>query len=142
MSRPARKVTGDNPEAGVFAIQFYHRLRDALEWEAERRGRPRGEVMPQRDFAEALAGALDEEPVSSASVSRWYRGNGMPELYRIPGIAVVLGVSETWLAWGRGEPVPDGLAPSERATRGKGVQRRRADVSAKRVRKTAKRKRA
>ena len=93
MSRAARD---ENTGAREFAESFHKRLRDALDLEAKRTGRLRGDVMPQKELAEKLAALLHEKAVTSATISRWYRGLGLPEPHRIPGIAAVLGVSKKW----------------------------------------------
>ena len=91
----SRVTRNRSTAARQFADTFHRRLWDALELEAKRTGRPRGKVMPQKELAEKLAKLLDEKAVTSATVSRWYN-DGLPESYRIPGIAAVLGVSKKW----------------------------------------------
>ncbi len=71
----------------------------------------------------------------------------MPSVATIGRLSKILKVDPGWLAFGEGNsaaPVPDGWAQSEQAARirGEAADRRRADVSARRARKTAKRKRA
>ncbi len=82
--------------------------------------------MPQKELADRLGKQLGEKPVTSATISRWYQGQGLPEPHRVPAIAAVLGVSKNWLAFGEGEMTAgeSGLTAAE-VRRKRGAQRRR-----------------
>ena len=87
-----------------------------------------------------------KDVIEPSTVSRWKAGV-VPSVATIRRLAVILRVDPGWLAFGEGNsaaPVPGGWAQSEQAARvrAEDIDRRRADVSAKRARKTAKRKRA
>ena len=103
----------------------------------------------QRRVLDEVSNALGREGPDAyvpSVCTNWKQGI-VPPRDTIRELAWILEVDPGWLAFGEEEsaaPVPSGWAQSEQAARirAEDIDRRRADVSVKRVRKTVKRRRA
>ena len=119
----------------ALASSFGTRFRDALHLLQESEG---GRDVCGREIGERI-GEILGEPKSGNAVLEWKKGRALPDVPTIEALAVVLGVTPGWLAFGEltapaSGATPDGKGPTATVRRNAGaptvVARGRDTISA------------